>query len=97
VVSRANALALSRAAPPFLDHFAPLRVIVENATHQFVAREDFPFHHAWLIARSIVETGPVEGLVVPTRDAVAAQAQDTIPTHEGAAAFARGEPLPAEG
>ncbi len=97
VVSRAHALALSKAAPPFEDYFAtPLRVIVENATHQLVAREDFPFHHAWLIAQSIVEAGGADGLVVPTRDVVTARAQNTIPTHEGAAAFARGEPLPAE-
>jgi hypothetical protein len=97
VVSRANALALTMAAPPFEDYFAtPLRVIVENATHQLVAREDFPFHHAWLIARAITEDGAIEGLVVPTRDAVTARAENTIPTHEGAAAFARGEPLPSE-
>lgn len=98
VVSRANAFALSKAAPPFQDYFAtPLRVIVESATHQFVSREDFPFHHAWLIARAIVEAGNIDGLVVPMRDATIALAQDTIPTHEGAAAFARGEPLPSEG
>jgi hypothetical protein len=98
VVSRANALAMTTAAPPFDDFFAtPLRVIVENSTHQFVAREDFPFHHAWLISRSIVEAGTIEGLVVPMRDEATARAEGTIPTHAGAAAFARGEPLPADG
>jgi len=97
IVSRANALALSMAAPPFEDYFpTPLRVIVENATHQLVARQDFPFHHGWLIAQSIVEANAIEGLTVPTRDAVSARAQSTIPTHDGAAAFARGEPLPSE-
>jgi hypothetical protein len=97
VLSRANARALYRADPPFQDYFAtPLRVLVENATHQFVARADFPDRHAWLIGRTLMAADALQGLVVPMRDHAEAEASETIPTHEGAAAFARGEELPPE-
>ncbi len=92
VFSRANAAALAKAAPPFSE-LPPtaLRVLVEDADYQLVCRESFPRHHGYLIAEALQRDADRIGIVVPDRPV--ALDDGTLPTHAGALAFLRGEPL----
>lgn len=63
-----------------------LRVLVELETHLLLATASLPKHHAWLLASALSENP--SGLAVRIPDAAAEP-----PTHAGARAFARGEPL----
>lgn len=89
------ALALTRSAPPFEDFIAtPLAVIAETQRHQLVCVDRLPLHHGYLIAQALMQDGAVPGLVVPQREAGTPAAEGRLPTHSGALAFVRGEPLP---
>jgi hypothetical protein len=90
VMTAADALALYRGAVPFAG-FAPLplRVLVEGEGYQLVCREDFKREHAWLLAEALMREPRAAPLAVPQRGAGA----ESVPTHPGALAFARGEAL----
>jgi hypothetical protein len=87
VLSHANAAALYASREPFTD-YPPieLRVLVETAQYQLVCREDFKREHAYIVAEALVEDPGTPALVVPA-------ASEPVPTHPGALAFLRGEPL----
>ena len=90
VLTRHEALALTRSSSPFQDYTATaLRVLVENDSHQLVCRVDFPGHHGYLIAEALMADGPVLGVSVPDRES----GENIVPTHAGALAYARGLPL----
>ncbi len=90
VLSRSSALAMYRGARPF-DAFGPvpLRVLVEDTSHQLVCRDDFLVQHAWLVAEAVMRDAGRGALRVPLR----ADAKQGIPPHAGALAFAEGQPL----
>jgi hypothetical protein len=91
VASRANALAMYRGEPPFEEYGPiPLRVLVQDARHQLVCREDFLAQHGFLVAEALMENGKNLGLSIPARNAADA---GEIPPHVGALAFAEGQPL----
>jgi hypothetical protein len=87
VLSHANAAALYARSEPFTD-YPPiaLRVLVQTAQYQLVCREDFKREHAYIVVEALVSDPGVPGLVVPS-------AGEPVPTHPGALAFSRGEPL----
>jgi len=66
-----------------------LRALVAIDDHIVVTSENFPRHHAWLVTSALVEKDA--GLDV--RVATGSTDSNAVPTHEGALAFARGEPL----
>lgn len=94
VLSTELAWALARASPPFQD-YAPtaLNVLVENDRHQLICVDRFPRHHGYLVAQALMAEGAALGVSVPQREAGSALTEDRLPTHAGALAFARGEPL----
>ena len=90
ILTRHEALALTRSSSPFQDYNATaLRVLVENESHQMVCRADFPGHHGYLIAEALMAEGSALGVTVPDREA----GENIVPTHAGALAYARGLPL----
>ena len=66
-----------------------LRALVSIDDHILVASEGFPRHHAWLVTSALVENGAELNVHVATNSTNG----DAVPPHEGALAFARGEPL----
>lgn len=66
-----------------------LRSLVSIDDHILVTTETFPRHHGWLVTSALVENGALPGVHVATD----ATGSDVVPPHEGALAFARGEPL----
>ena len=90
VLSHANAAALFAHHEPFTD-YPPiaLRVLVQTAQYQLVCREDFKLDHAYLVAEALVGDPGIPALTVPASTGGA----DGVPTHAGALAFLRGEPL----
>lgn len=96
VLSRANAFALMHADAPFSElPPTPVRVLVETPSHQFVCREDFPRHHGYLVAEALIAERAALGIEVPDREAGSPAARDAVPTHAGALAYLRGEPVEA--
>jgi hypothetical protein len=90
VLSHASAAALFARREPFSDYAAiDLRVLVQTAQYQLVCREDFKPEHAYLVAEALVGDPGVPAFTVPMRQGGA----DEVPTHPGAVAFQRGEPL----
>ena len=87
VLSHANAAALFARQDPFTD-YPPiaLRVLVETPQYQLVCREDFRLDHGYLVAEALVGDPGAPALTVPV-------GAGPVPTHAGALAFARGEPL----
>jgi len=67
-----------------------LRLLLEVEDRALVTTQALPRHHAWLLASAL--TGDAEGL----RGRVPAADQNPLPIHQGASAFARGEPLEAQ-
>jgi hypothetical protein len=90
VLSHANAAALFARREPF-GEYAPvaLRVLVQTAEYQLVCREDFKPQHAYLVAEALVDDPGIPALTVPAGPT----GTDEVPTHPGALAFLRGEPL----
>lgn len=94
VLSTELAWALTRAAPPFQDYVpTALNVLVENGRHQLVCVDRFPRHHGYLVAQALMADGAGLGVSIPQREARSALLENHLPTHVGALAFARGEPL----
>ena len=91
LLARESALALTQGRGEFA-YFGPsqLRVLVENASHQLLCRENFPKAHAFLLAQVLVEQGTAMGFTVPDRPALQ---EDAVSAHEGALAYLRGETL----
>ena len=91
MLTAANALALYRGEPPFADYArVPLRVLVASDGYQLVCRDDFKREHAYLVVEALMREPRVVALTVPAGDAGTDVA---VPTHAGALAFVRGEPL----
>lgn len=89
VLDRDRARALAAGAPPYQDYGpAPLRALVRTDRYGVVCREDFPLHHAYLLAEALVQEAGPQGFAVPAED-------ENVPAHPGALLFARGGPLPA--
>jgi len=68
---------------------AHLRLLARVEDRVLATVEDFPAHHAWLVAAALVENPGALSIRVP--DSIPGEA----PVHAGAAGFARGEPLEA--
>ena len=66
-----------------------LRALVAVDDHIVVTSEHFPRHHAWLVTSALVE----KDAKLDVRVATGSADGDAVPTHEGALAFALGEPL----
>jgi hypothetical protein len=69
-----------------------LRAVVAIDDHLLVSVASFPRHHAWLVTSALIENGAAPAVRLPDD----ANAGGEVPLHEGAAAFARGEPLEAQ-
>ncbi|HUU73953.1 MAG TPA: hypothetical protein VMW70_15110 [Burkholderiales bacterium] len=66
-----------------------LRSLVAIDDYLLVSVASFPRHHAWLVTAALVENGGELGARMPDWSDKSAE----VPLHDGAAAFARGEPL----
>ena len=91
VLSRARAIAMAGAGPPFTDFEPlPLRRLYDMGDYILTSHADFPARHAYLVSRTLAEkAAPVAGTVL------GAVETDGIPPHPGSTAYARGAPLPA--
>ena len=84
-----DARTLYRGEGAFADYGAvPLRVLVEVESDRLVCRDDFRFEHAYAVAEALSAAPPPAALHVPR-----SAADGDVPTHAGALAFVRGEPL----
>jgi len=85
ILQHADAIALAKGEAPFSAYGPfPLQAIVQTQTHWLVCRQDVPLHHGYLIAAALMDHAADLGLEIP-------QAEDALPLHPGAAAYARGE------
>jgi len=93
VIAYDIALKMYRGQPPF-QAVGPieLRVLVENYKYQVVCRADFPRDSAYLVTGALMKDPEPLKLTVPERPAARA-GRDSIPTHPGALAFSKGEPV----
>lgn len=90
VMRRDQAIDLYRQQGAYQDYQGGiLRALVAVDDHIVVTSEHFPRHHAWLVTSALVENDAKLDVQVATGSADG----DAVPTHEGALAFARGEPL----
>jgi hypothetical protein len=69
-----------------------LRVLVENYKYQVVSRAGFERDRAYLVTEALMQDPEPLKLTVPDIPAGASN-RDRIPTHPGALAFKKGEPL----
>ena len=64
----------------------PLRLLASlSSEHALVVHQDFPAHHGWLLAAALVDGGHEPAVAPASAPAL----------HDGALAFAAGDPLPA--
>lgn len=90
VLSHPNAAALFARREPFSDYPAvALCILVQTAQYQLVCRDDFKPEHAYLVAEALVGDPGVPAFTVPVGQGGPSQ----VPTHPGALAFLRGEPV----
>ena len=66
-----------------------LRALVSIDDHLLVTTEAFPRNHGWLVTSALVENATELGV----RTVQETGSRDDVTPHEGALAFARGEPL----
>ena len=78
----------SAALPP-----TEVRVLADSARYQLVCRDSFPRHHGYLVAEALAADAAALGIVIPDRAGSTADPEGALPTHVGALAFLRGEPL----
>ena len=84
-----DARALYRGEGAFADYGkVPLRVLVEMESYQLVCRENFRHEHAYAVAEALSGEPRPADLRVPLFGP-----EDGVPTHDGALAFARREPI----
>lgn len=69
-----------------------LRTLVVIGDHRLVTVASFPRHHAWLVTAALIENGGELAI----RVADSSTGGDSVPLHDGAAAFANGESLEAQ-
>ena len=69
-----------------------LRVLVENYKYQVLCRADFERDRAYLVTAALMKDPVPLKLMVPDRS-TGTTGPDSIPTHPGALAFMKGEPL----
>ena len=69
-----------------------LRALVAEGDYLLVTVASFPRHHAWLVTSALIENGGEFGIRLPDL----ASATNSVPLHDGAAAFSRGESLEAQ-
>ena len=93
VIAYDIALEMYRGEPPF-KAAGPieLRVLVENYKYQVVCPADFARDRAYLLAEALMKDPVLLKLTVPDRPS-GTTGRDSIPTHPGALAFLKGEPL----
>ena len=93
VIAYDIALEMYRGAPPF-KAAGPieLRVLVENYKYQVVCPADFARDRAYLFAQALMKDPEPLKLTVPDRPS-GSTGRDSIPTHPGALAFLKSEPL----
>jgi hypothetical protein len=90
VMRQDQAMDLFRQQGGFQDYQGGLlRALVAIDDHILVTSEYFPRHHAWLVTSALVDNDAELHVRVVTGSTDG----DAVPTHEGALAFARGEPL----
>ena len=65
-----------------------LRVLVAIDGHVLVTTDAFPRHHGWLVTSALIDNSGLLDIRVPARSS-----NGSLSPHEGALAFARGEPL----
>ena len=93
VIAYDIALEMYRGEPPFkAGGPVELRVLVENYKYQVVCPADFARDRAYLIAEALMKDPEPLKLTVPDRPS-GTPGRDSIPTHPGALAFLKGEPL----
>ena len=85
----ADAVALAAAEPSFTDFGgAPLAALFAFSDYLLVCRPDFPARHAYLVVQTLTEhAGDIPG-------ARPLAADEALPVHRCALAYARGQPLP---
>lgn len=66
-----------------------VRALFRIGGHWLVTRPDFPDHHAWLVVRTLSEHGATIQAAAPPLPT-----ESPVPVHDGALAYAAGEPLP---
>lgn len=92
VIAYDIALEIYRGSPPFKAvNPIELRVLVENYKYQVLCRADFERDRAYLVTEALMKDAELLQLRVPDRPAEAGR--DSIPTHPGALALLKGEPL----
>ena len=93
VIAYDIALKMYRGEPPF-EAAGPveLRVLAENYKYQVVCPAAFERDRAYLIAEALMKDPELLKLMVPDRPA-GTTGRDSIPTHAGALAFLKREPL----
>ena len=66
-----------------------LRALVSINDHVLVTTEAFPRNHGWLVTSALIENATELGV----RTVQETRSSDDVTPHDGALAFARGEPL----
>ena len=93
VIAYDIALAMYRGNAPFKAAGpVELRVLAENYKYQIVCPASFARDRAYLVAQALMKDPELLKLMIPDRPAGGAD-RDSIPTHPGALAFLKGEPL----
>ena len=93
VIAYDIALEMYQGEPPFKAAGpVELRVLVENYKYQVVCPADFARYRAYLVAEALMKDPEPLKLTVPDRPGGTTN-RDSIPTHPGALAFLKGEPL----
>jgi hypothetical protein len=93
VIAYDIARGIYRGDPPFTSAGPiKLRVLVENFKYQVLCCADFERDRAYLITEALMKDPEPLKLMVPDRPA-GTTSRDSIPTHPGALAFLKGEPL----
>jgi len=92
VIAYDIALEIYRGSPAFkVVKPVQLRVLVENYKYQVLCRADFKRDWAYLVTEALMKDAELLELKVPDRPVDTSR--DNIPTHPGALAFLKGEPL----
>lgn len=94
ILSRQDAVALLEGRPPFVDHGpVALRALIGLGAYLLVCRDDFPAHHAYLVAETL-STHRAD-LPVSISPAASGEPVDAVvPVHPGANAYFHGGPVP---
>ena len=90
ILSAADAAALLQGRPPFADFGGvALAGLFGFGTYLLVSRAEFPERHAYLVSRTLAESGEA----IPGARTLAA-GEGALPVHPGTLAYQQGLPLP---